>query len=88
MKIVDGFVVCAVGGKTVAVASGALSKKFNGMINLNETGELLFKMLQAGTSEEEMVNKLTETYGIDRETAGRDVRAFLSGLEKAGLIVE
>lgn len=42
----EGFVVCSVGGKTVAVASGELCRHFNGMITLNSTGELLFRMLQ------------------------------------------
>ena len=87
MKIVDGFVICSVGGKTVAVASGALSKKFNGMINLNGSGEELFRMLQAGTDEKQMADRLKELYGIDDDTAAKDVRSFLSGLEKANLIV-
>ena len=88
MKVVDGFVVCNVAGKTVAVASGKLSKKFNGMITLNASGEELFKMLQVGTDEEKMVARLMELYEIDEETAKKDVRAFLAGLEDAKLIVD
>ena len=88
MKIVDGFVVCTVGEKTVAVASGELSKKFNGMITLNPTGEELFRMLQKGTDLEEMTAALESKYGVPKETAERDVNAFLSGIRKAGLLVD
>lgn len=86
MKVKDGFVVCKVGGKTVAVASGELCKEFNGMVNLNGTGEILFKMLQRGTTEEELAENLVGEYGITMETASRDVKVFLEGLEAAGLI--
>ena len=59
MKVKEGFVVCRVGGKTVAAASGALAAQFNGMITLNETGELLFARLQKGTTKEELIAFLT-----------------------------
>ena len=88
MKIVDGFVICTVGEKTVAVASGELSKKFNGMISLNGTGEELFKMLQKGTDLEEMTGALVSKYGVPKETAEKDVGAFLAGIRKAGLLIE
>lgn len=87
MRIKEGFVICQVGGKTVAAASGALSAEFNGMITLNETGKLLFELLQKDTSEQELVQALVLEYGIDEKTAARDVRAFLAPLTKAGVLL-
>lgn len=87
MRIREGFVVCKVGGKTVAAASGELSTRFNGMITLNETGKMLFERLQQDTTEEELVQLLVSSYAIEKEQAARDVRAFLSPLEKAGVLL-
>ena len=87
MKIREGFVVCKVGGKTVAAASGELSTRFNGMITLNATGQLLFERLQKDASEEELTELLVASYGIEKEQAQRDVRAFLAPLEKAGVLL-
>ena len=87
MKLIEGFVVCEVGGKTVAVASGALSKKFNGMITLNSTGKLLFEKLQTGCTREELIAALTDAYGVDEETASKDVDAYLAVLTNKGLLV-
>ena len=87
MKIREGFVVCKVGGKTVAAASGELSTRFNGMITLNEAGQMLFERLQNDVTEEELADLLVSSYGIDREQALADVRAFLAPLEKAGVLL-
>ena len=86
MKLIEGFVVCEVGGKTVAVASGELSKKFNGMITLNGTGKLLFEKLQAGCTREDLIFALTGQYGVSEETAAKDVDAYLAALEAKGLL--
>ena len=84
----EGFVVCSVGGKTVAVASGELGRHFNGMITLNSTGELLFRMLQKGAEPEELYDALQKEYGVEREVAVRDADRFLKSLEKAGVLEE
>ena len=87
MKIREGFVVCKVGGKTVAAASGELSARFNGMITLNEAGQMLFEHLQNDTTEEELADLLVSAYGIEKEQALADVRAFLAPLAKAGVLL-
>lgn len=87
MRIREGFVVCKVGGKTVAAASGELSARFNGMITLNATGQLLFERLQSDVTEDELAALLVTTYGIEKEQAQKDVRAFLAPLEKAGVLL-
>jgi tRNA U34 5-carboxymethylaminomethyl modifying GTPase MnmE/TrmE len=46
MKIKQGFVVREVAGKSVAVATGALSREFHGMVTLNGTGKFLFEELK------------------------------------------
>ena len=87
MKIVPGFVVREVGGKTFAVATGSLAKKFHGMITLAGSGKEIWEALQEDVTEEQIVDKLLDVYDVDRETAARDVSAFVSKLREAGLLL-
>ena len=88
MKIVDGFAVREVAGKSVAIAVGGKAVSLGGMIALNETGKLLFSLLMEGTTEEKMAAALVEAYEIDEKTALADVSAFLAPLRDAKLIEE
>ena len=88
MKIVDGFAVRDVAGKSVAVAVGGKALSLGGMIALNETGKLLFSLLMEGTTEEKMASALVEAYEVDVKTAEADVSAFLAPLRNAKLIEE
>ena len=88
MKLVPGFVVREVGGKTLAVATGKLAEKFHGMITLSGSGKEIFEALREETTEEKIVDKLLEIYAVDRETAESDVNRFVGELRKAGLLVE
>lgn len=88
MKLKNGFVVRSVGGKTVAVAVGATSRTFHGMITLNGTGKFIWDALEKETTEEKIVDALLEEYEIDRETAMRDVSLFVEKLREQGLILE
>lgn len=88
MKIVDGFAVRDVAGKSVAIAVSGKATALGGMIALNETGKLLFSLLMEGTTKEKMADALIETYEIDKATAERDVLAFLAPLYEANLIEE
>ena len=86
MKIVDGFAVREVAGKSVAVAVGGKATALGGMIALNETGKMLFSLLMEETTEQAMADALMEAYEIDAATAKADVFAFLAPLREANLI--
>lgn len=86
MKIKDGFILREIAGSYLVVAVGAAVKQFNGMINLNETGAFLWRILEKGATEEEAVAELLKEYDVDEETAKADVKAFVSKLTEAGLL--
>ena len=88
MKIVEGFAVRDVAGKSVAIAVGGRAATLGGMISLNETGKLLFSLLQEGTTEQAMAEALVAAYEVDIATAAKDIRAFLTPLRGAHLIEE
>ena len=86
MKIKDGFVIREVAGSFIVVAVGEAVKNFNGIINLNETGAFLWKILESGATKEELVAKLLEEYDVDEKTAMEDVGKFINKLSEAKLV--
>ena len=82
MKIKSGFILRDVAGKTFVVATGELSKKFKGMITLNETGKFIWNLLANDITKEEIVNKMLEVYeGVDRAIVEKDVDIFVDKLK-------
>ena len=89
MKIKEGYLVREVAGSTLAIPVGEEAGSFGGMLRLNETGEVLWHLLEEDTDAAALVDALLAEYeGVDRETAARDVEAFLEGLRKNGILSE
>ncbi len=86
MKIKSGLILREVADNYIVVAVGERVKDFNGLINLNSTGAFLWKLLEQGAEEEELVAKLLEEYEIDEETAKKDVSAFVAKVKEAKLV--
>jgi hypothetical protein len=86
VKIRDGYLLKEVAGSHIVVPVGDLN--FEGLINLNETGALIWGKLENGCSRDELVSTLISEYGIDQETASKDVDAFIEVLRKENLIDE
>ena len=86
MKIKKGFILRDVAGTAFVVATGALSKSFQGLIKLNETGSVIWKELEAGADESEIVEKLAAEYDAPKELIEQDVKEFIAKLEKDGIL--
>ncbi len=86
MKVREGFVLKKIGTQAVVVAVGSASKIFNGMIKLNDTGELMWKKLTEGATKEELVEAILEEYETTEDKVSSDVDRFLETLKKAGII--
>lgn len=86
MKRKDGFVMRKVGERWVIVAVGEESKKFNGMIRVNESGAFLFGQLEQEMTKEELVQALMKEYEIDEETAIKGVEKFLDAVVDTGIL--
>lgn len=77
-----------VAGSSVVIPLGKSAVDFNGMITLSETGAFLWKKLEQGSNENELVAALLEEYEIDEATAKNDTEAFLKKLRDAELVTE
>ncbi len=86
MKIKDGFILREVAGSFIVVAVGEAVKEFNGIVNLNETGAVLWKTLEKGATKEQLVKALLAEYDVDEETARKDIDAFINKLQEAKLV--
>ena len=86
MKLKSGFVLKEIAGSFIVVSVGERVKEFNGVITLNETGVLLWKKLEAGATEEELVKAILSEYEVDEATAKADVSGFVNKLKEAKLL--
>lgn len=85
-KVKDGFVVRKISTQTVAVPTGKLTSDIHGMIALSESGELLWKLLERGADEGQLVDVLLDNYDVTPQTAEDDVLKFLEGLKEQGAL--
>lgn len=89
MKLKYKFVIRKIGDNSVAVTVGDDNAKFNGMIKLNDTAELIFsKLINGESSVENIVDAILEKYDIERETATKSVTDFINVLREDGLLYD
>ncbi len=86
MKIKDDFILRKVADSYVVVPVGSMTLDFNGIINLNDTGAFLFKVLQSGADKQELVDKLLEEYDVTFDTAKADTDSFIKKLKDADIL--
>ena len=87
MKIKAGFIIREVAGTYLALATGELSKVYNGSLTLNSSAKFLFDNMQEDTTKEELVKKLIEYYDdLDETTAQNAVDSFVQKLKEANLL--
>ena len=88
MKIKAGYMLREVAGYSVVVAIGTDTMDFNGMINLNDSGAFLWKLLEKGATENELLDAMLSEYEVDEATAKRDISMFLNKMREAELLDE
>lgn len=88
MKLNESFVLRQVSGTWVVLPLGEESVDFNGMLTLNESGAMLWKVLEQGGGREELLAALMAEYRVEQDVASTDVDAFLEVLTQVGCIEE
>lgn len=86
MRIKDDFILRQVADTYVVIPLATETVNFNGIINLNHSGAMLWRVLQQGATKESLVEALLAEYEVTREQAVRDVDAFISKLDAAHCI--
>lgn len=88
MKLKDKLVLRQVAGTWVVLPMGKDVINFDGMLNLNDTGVMLWKKLETGAEKQELVDALTAEYDVSEEQASADIEEFIEKLFKAGCLQE
>lgn len=86
MKVKQGYILRKVAGTYVVLPLGQATIEFNGMLTLNESGAMMWELLQAGTTIETLAQKLITEYNISYEHALEDVKEFIGNLENVGCL--
>lgn len=86
MKIKQGFVLRKVAGTYVVLPVGQTTVEFNGMLTLNESGAMMWELLEVGTTVDALARKLAAEYNVCFECALKDTYEFVDNLQKAGCI--
>ena len=84
MKIKENFALRQVAGTWVVLPLGTATLDFNGMLTLNESGLMLWHLLEKGSDTESLATALTDEYDVTYEQALADVREFVEKLNRAG----
>jgi hypothetical protein len=63
-----------------------LDKRTWSYLSINDSGALLWREIAKGAKRAELVERLHETYGLDAQTASRDVEDFISMMQRHGLL--
>lgn len=88
MKIKDGFIIKKIIDSYIVISTDAAAANFEKMQSLNETGAVLWSVLEKGGDIDSLTARLLEEYDVDYATARGDAEAFADKLRAAGLLDE
>ena len=86
MKIKTNSALREVAGTWVVLPVAGETVNFNGMISLNETGALLWRVLEAGGDVQTLADALMRKYDVQSSEALEDAREFVEKLRAAGCL--
>ena len=86
MKVKNNFALRNIAGTTAVFPLGDNIINFTGMLTLNESGVILWNLLERGCTKEDLVNALLKEYDVSNDVALADVEAFISRLSEVGCI--
>ena len=84
----ENFIKRQIGTGFAIVAVGDATKKFNGIISVNETGSFIWDQLETPINMEELTERITGQYGVDADTAATDAKKFLEVLRSVGALAD
>lgn len=88
MRIKEGYMLRETGDSRMVVACEPNAGSFSGMIRLNQSAAMLYRMLERGATEDQLTDALLRTYRVDEPRARADVVAFLDLLADTGLLTD
>lgn len=87
MRLKENFVLRQIAETWVVLPLAEETVNFSGMLTLNESGAMLWKLLEAGADRSTLIQTLTSEYTVSAEQAKNDVDEYLNKLIGAGCVV-
>ena len=88
MRAAKDYIMREIAGETILIPSGSAAKKFNGLVTVNELGGFIWSLLSEEVTLDAIVERITEDYEVDAETARADALEFLDELRRVGALEE
>ena len=88
MRAAKDYIVREIAGETILIPSGLAAQKFNGLVTVNALGTFIWNSLSEDLTVDQLVEKITEAYEVDAETARADALEFLDELRQIGALEE
>lgn len=86
MKAKYNFEIMELDDEQVAVPVGAGADEFQGVLKINETAAAVLKLLEEDTTEEKIIDQITEQYSGNREDISKYIHDYIQILFKEGII--
>lgn len=86
MKIKENYALRQIAGTWAVLPLGAATLNFNGILTLNESGVMLWKLLEQGSDRASLVEALLAEYEVSAEEAAEDADEFVNKLATAGCL--
>ena len=86
MKLKENLVLRQVADTWTVLPLGKDIINFDGMLTLNDTGAMLWQVLETGADKEELVKALTKEYDVSEQQALTDIEEFIDKLNLAGCL--
>ena len=86
MKIKEGFITRKIGETYYAVSFDSASAIGNSMIKLSGSAYFIWKMLEDGADEAQILAAMKENFRADEDVLRRDISAFVAKLSELGII--
>lgn len=86
MRIKKNYVLRQIAESWVVLPLAEETINFSGMLTLNESGAMLWKLLETGADQDALVEALTSEYTVSAEQAKADVDEYLNKLIRAGCV--
>ena len=88
MRIKEVCIKTEIADKTVVIPVGDKADDFSGIISLNETGAFLWDLLLSDVTRDTLTAALLNEYEIGKDTAEKDIDAFLQALREKDVLCD
>ena len=83
MKLLGEYVLTEIGDEIMACSVGEGTPR---VVTLNESGRLLWPLLEKGCTQEELTAALCDEYEVSEDSARADVHSFVEYLKSRGIL--